>query len=293
MMHSRMLVTTAMVLACTSTANGSSLHISVREAGARPEHRLTFELRAGDGEILTAEIVYPSAFRFLGFPTGAAQIPVGAYELDLDFDGAPERRLPLLALGRDSAFIDLDGDGRFAGAVDPLLEWRGGAAFGLRLPNGGDADAGTTVIRFDARVTLVFFPGLLMNPPLAGRYQVHVRLWTVDPDTGGSSDGTGSAPSVTRVHFPLVIQGQALVPFRQLEIDLFDLRGDASGRHSFRVHGWFAARSGIRFGHEDVTVSLDWVSPGTNAPRRWFVQTIAGPSFEGRTFVGARTFQSH
>jgi hypothetical protein len=94
-------------LASAGAVRGSSmatetpaLELSSYQHGLSAAHRLTFDVAAGDREIYLARVEYP-AFTFLGFHAlGRSETTVGALEIDLDFDGTPERRDVLRSRGR-------------------------------------------------------------------------------------------------------------------------------------------------------------------------------------------------
>jgi hypothetical protein len=299
-------ILSVLMLSPAIPAAGPSLQLGSRRSGESPAHRLTLDIAAGEPEIYRITLAYPDGFRFNGFHAlGATNTRVGSYELDVNSDGAPERSYPLLSLSA-GAYIDLLADSTFNPAIDPVLHHSGAARFELRLPFGGDANRNTLVVPFGARVSMVLFPGLLVNPSLGGRYHVTAEVQTVDPDTDGASDGIGAEPAVSRLQVPVRIDGPAMVEFARLLIDKFDLKIDGHRRHRFIVHGRFVlgrSSDGLDLEKDNVMVALDWVrrpdcpffargcghghghgreAPPIEAPRRWFTQTIPGSAFDGR-----------
>lgn len=306
-MGARLTLIAILVTAPVAFGHGSTMKVTLQldsyRAGKRPAHHLTFDVRAGGPEIFLAVLEYPEAFRFNGFrPNGSAITPVGAYDLDLDFDGTPERSLPLLALDSASAYVDVFGDGIFSPATDPLFRHTGAARFELRLPLGGDASPETRVALFAARVTLSLSPGLVITPGLGGHYQVIADLTTVDPDTDGPDDGRGEAPVTSRFQVPIVIVGPSVVPFARLSVDTFDLKQDGQERSRFFVRGRYVPghwSNGFDFRTDNVTVTIDWLKPGPPRcmgrgcgrlfvdrhalpvePTRAFSQTVSGSAFD-------------
>jgi hypothetical protein len=154
----------------------------------------------------------------------------------------------------------------------------------LRLPAGGDANTDTRVAGFGARVTLVLFPQLIVNPAVGGDYPVVARFTTVDPDTNGPDDGAGTRPDTTQAALMVHIDGPMLVPFTALRIDTFAFkdppaRGSdyASQRDGFSAAGQYVvnrAGNGVNWRLDAVTISF-----------ASFSQTIPATAFVGNAKV--------
>ena len=256
-----------------SPQNDSFFALSTNAAGASAAHRFSFSLTAGDPELYSATVSYAAGFRLTGFNSqGPVGSPIGSYELDSNFDGVPERVMPIRSVSNTTAYIDVIADGRFTAELEPVLHGDGDATLRLRMPLGGDATADTRVSPIGARVTLALHAGVIVNPTLGGAYSVVARLTTVDPDTDGPDDGSGSAPATTRVSANVTIAGPLLVPFDRLTIDAFDLRDRKPTRDRFEVSGRFvlgAGSDGVDLRRDSVTISF-----------ASFSQTIPGSAFE-------------
>jgi hypothetical protein len=188
----------------------AALGLDSYQAGQSPAHRLRFDVASGELETYRVVVTYPDGFRFNGFDAlGPIHTHVGAYELDVNADGAPERTVPLRSLTPHSAYADVIADGRFSPDLEPVLRQAGGTEFHLRLPFGGDANPDTLVAPFGARLSLVLFPGLLANPDVGGVYTFSGELTSVDPDTDGVNDGANDAPLTFAVALPVQIEGPA------------------------------------------------------------------------------------
>ena len=171
------------------------LVLDSQEAGARPAHRLSFDVQSGELEVYRAVITYPDEFRFNGFDAlGPLNTPVGALLVDFNFDGVPEVTVPLRSLSSSSAYADIIADGRFTPDLEPVLGRAGRAELSLLLPFGGDANRDTLVVPRAARVSVVLFQGVLSNPDAGGTYTIRAELTSVDPDTDGADDGLNSSP---------------------------------------------------------------------------------------------------
>jgi hypothetical protein len=260
-----LLVSPAAFRASTSNvAPTAALQLSSNRSGESPAHRLTFDLQAGESEIYQARLTYPEEFRFRGFESlGPIDTAVGAYAIDVDFDGTPDSTRVLRALGPDSAYVDLFEDEAFDPAIEPLVTHTGGANFDLRLPFGGDANSATLVAPVSARVSLVLFEGLLVNPSLGGVYTITAHLGSVDPDTGGPDDDNGLPPTTRTFELAVSIDGPSLEQFAKLSIDKFDLKRHGANRDRLVVHGRYvlgAASDGLNLPEENITVSFDGFS---------------------------------
>lgn len=164
-------------------------------SGGSSEHELAVSVYPGELETYTARWGYPPEFGFAGFTAiGPIGSTVGGYSLDTDFDGVPEVERPLVSLGDDTAYVDLDGDGDPIG--NPLLV-RGagpGPQFYLVAPYGGDGNPLTLTVPAEVRITVGLMSGILLNPGAPGTYTVRIRLTSVDPDTDDMDDGAGISP---------------------------------------------------------------------------------------------------
>jgi hypothetical protein len=254
------------------------VRLDSHEAGQSPGHFLAFSVFRGELETYRAVVIYPDGFRFRGFDAlGPAGTAVGALTLDFDGDGAADQAVPLRSLTPASAYADVIPDGRFSPGLEPVLRHVDAAAFVLRLPFGGDADAGTLVARFDARVSLALFAGLIANPRVPGTYTVTAALVSVDPDTDGADDGAGAAPVTLAFETSVAIEAPPVVPFAALCIDKADIADDR-----FAVHGRYVpgpGSDGTRFPADAVTVTF-----------AGFQQAIPGAAFsalgQGVQFLG-------
>lgn len=268
------------------------LEIDSSESGARTGHRLRFRVRAGELETYRARIRYPGAFRFRGFSGHSSDdAVVGRYAVDRDLDDAPDVEADVRSLSATRAYVDLDGDGRFALGLEPALdvlldEIR------ITLPFGGDVDPTTLLAPADAAVTVTLAAGVLENPDEPGTYTVAGELVSVDPDTDDFDDGQGEPPLVFEVELPVEIEAGAhpgSVPFEDFGVRKAWVRtgprkpgpwarkvqkawvlqgqgkprpsahegGAAAGRGSFGVSGWQLPgrdSDGIDPGREGVVV---------------------------------------
>jgi hypothetical protein len=137
------------------------------------------------------EIVFalPAGFRFNGFDAlGPAGTQIATYSLVTQAISYPIR-----VLGHDMAFVDILQTGSYVAASDGLIAYDNGV-FRLTLPNGGDDLTLSVTAGFGQSVTFQLLAGILTNPATAGSYTVHADFTSVDPDSGGADDGTGTAP---------------------------------------------------------------------------------------------------
>ena len=254
------------------------LRFDSSQAGQSPAHRLSITVGMGELETYRAVVTYPDGFRFNGFNVlGPVNTPVGAYELDLNFDGTPERTVPLRSLTPHSAYADVIPDNRFNPDLEPVLTQVGRAGFVLLLPFGGDANPATRVAPFAARLSLVLFPGLLTNPDAGGVYTVSGALTSVDPDTDGADDGLGEPPLSVAVALDVRIEH---VPFTDFRIDVANLKLQDGPYDHFMVQGRYrldAASDGVDLPNETVTVTFDTFSQ--RIPGRLFSPTVDGFQF--------------
>ena len=160
-------------------------------AGAATSHQIGFSVPPASLETFSAVVTYPSEFVFAGFAPG----PVGALGLDLDLDGAVDAEVPVLGLGGDLAFADLDFDGAQLPGIEPTVTHSGTHVFSVALPRGGDRNPATLQSSVSFGMTLTLLPGILDNPPAPGAYLVEADFTSVDPDTDGADDAAGSAPA--------------------------------------------------------------------------------------------------
>jgi hypothetical protein len=181
-------------------------------AGGSSVHELAISIYAGGLETYTAAWGYPAEFGFAGFTAiGPVGSTVGWYRLDTDFDGEPEFERPLLSLGDDSAYVDLDDDGDAIG--NPMLVRIAGPGpqFSLVAPYGGDGDPGTLTVPVDARITIELMSGILVNPGSPGTYTVQIRLTSVDPDTDDMDDGAGASPLTLDGQLDVFLAGGSII----------------------------------------------------------------------------------
>jgi hypothetical protein len=181
-------------------------------AGGSSVHELAVSIYAGGLETYTAAWGYPAEFGFAGFTAiGPVGSTVGWYRLDTDFDGEPEFERPLLSLGDDSAYVDLDDDGDAIG--NPMLVRIAGPGpqFSLVAPYGGDGDPGTLTVPVDARITIELMSGILVNPGSPGTYTVQIRLTSVDPDTDDMDDGAGASPLTLDGQLDVFLAGGSII----------------------------------------------------------------------------------
>jgi hypothetical protein len=278
-----LLATVAFFAGEATPSGGVALELGSYQSGESSTHRLTFDIVSGELEPYRIALTYPS-FAFAGFAAlGPPGTPVGAYEVDANFDGTPDRVVPLRVATRDTAYVDVLADGEFSESLEPAIRHTGGGAFRLQFPFGGDANRETVVVPFGARVTLVLFGGLLVNPALGGRYVVVADLMSADPDTGGPDDGTGMPPQTARFETAVDIDGPLDAPFARLRIDHFDIKRQGHNRDRFTIRGQYlpgAASDGIALLRE--TVSLSFEGFHQVMPGQAFVATGGASRFTGR-----------
>jgi hypothetical protein len=172
-------------------------------AGAATSHQIGLTVGPNAYETFSATAVYPPEFAFAGFAPGT----VGRLQIDFDLDGADDVAVPVLGLGGDAAFADVDANG-LPGAFEPTVVHSGGHAFAVTLLEGGDANPRTLVTRAPLRLTLTLVPGVLANPPLAGVYALQLDATSVDPDTGDADDAAGDPPlALTRTEEVTIGEG--------------------------------------------------------------------------------------
>lgn len=158
-------------------------------AGAETSHQIGLTVGPDVYETFAATATYPPEFAFAGFAPG----PIGRLQIDFDRDGADDVAVPLIGLGGDAAFADVDQNG-LAGALEPSVVHSGGHLFEVSILRGGDANPRTLVTRSSLRLTLTLAAGVLQNPPLAGTYALQLDATSVDPDTGDADDAAGDPP---------------------------------------------------------------------------------------------------
>ena len=172
-------------------------------AGAPTSHQIGLTVGPNVYETFSATAVYPPEFAFAGFASGT----VGRLQIDFDLDGADDVAVPVIGLGGDAAFADVDGNG-LPGAFEPTVLHSGGHAFAVSLLQGGDANPRSLVTRAPLRLTLTLAPGVLDNPPLAGTYALQLDATSVDPDTGDADDAAGDPPlALTRTEEVTIGEG--------------------------------------------------------------------------------------
>lgn len=261
------------------------LELDTYQTGQSPEHRLVFDVFAGELETYRAVISYPGSFRFNGFDAlGPVNTPVGAYELDFTFDGVPDLTVALRSLGPDVAYADVIADEVFTPDFEPSLGRAGDTEFHLRLPFGGDADPDTIVASFGAQINLVLFAGALVNPETGGDYIVSAELISVDPDSDSADDGLGAPPLSLAFEFPVTIDGPPNAPFAQFTIDKADLKLQSGSGDRFMVHGRYTlspASDGLDLMIDTVTVMFGAFSQDIPGPQ--FQLTEDGYQFKSKT----------
>jgi hypothetical protein len=161
-------------------------------AGATTSHQVGFGVAPGLLETYAATVSYPPEFVFHGFAPG----PVGELAIDLDADGAGDFSVPVLGLGGDSAFADVNPDGLPNAGLDPQITHSGTHDFDVLIPRGGDLSLASLMSALPLRLTLTLLPGVLDNPPLPGSFALQAKLTSVDPDNDDADDGTGTDPLV-------------------------------------------------------------------------------------------------
>jgi hypothetical protein len=162
--------------------------------GESPGQQATFDITLDLLETYAAELTYPSGFTFNGFTAiGPPGTTVATYAFDVERDGRPELVLSVRSIDADTAYVDLDFD-RSPGVDEPTIKHTGQSTFRLVLPKGGDGRTDSIGARTDARRTVALAAGLLRNPATPGTYTLQGAFTSVDPDTGGPSDGQGESP---------------------------------------------------------------------------------------------------
>ena len=261
------------------------LELDTYQAAQSAEHRLIFDVFAGELETYRAVIHYPDGFRFNGFDAlGPDNTPVGAYELDLTFDGIPEVTVALRSLNRGAAYADIDEDQVFSLDLEPIFGHTGWADFELRLPFGGDANPQTLIAPFGAQISLVLFAGALANPETGGDYTVSAELTSVDPDNDSADDGLGAPPLNLAFELPVTIDGPSSTPFAEFTIDKADLKLQGGSSDRFMVHGHYtldSASDGLDLMADTVTVLFDAFSQ--DIPGQQFQLTEDGYQFKSKT----------
>jgi hypothetical protein len=234
-----------------------ALTLGSLRAGTSPMHRLSVEVLPGELETYRAILTYPRGFRFHGFDVlGPANTPIGAYEVDFNFDGVAEFGVPVRSLTPGSAYVDVLTDGVFSAGLEPVINVANGTEVQLHLPSGGDANSATRVVEHGARLSLTLFPGIMANPDVGGAYTVAGRLNSVDPDTDGADDGAGEPPQLARFAIELRI---AHVPFGEFEVLNAQVKLDGGTRDRFMVLGHRElgrTANGTNLATEDVTVTF-------------------------------------
>jgi hypothetical protein len=160
------------------------------QAGAETSHQIGLGVAANSLETFSGTVTYPPEFGFAGFGSG----PVGTLALDLDGDGAADAAVPLIGIGADLAFADLDFNGLQFPGVEPTVSHAGTHVFTLAMPAGGDRNLQTIASTAPVGLTLTLLPGVLQNPATPGAYQIEGDFTSVDPDTDGADDTAGDPP---------------------------------------------------------------------------------------------------
>jgi hypothetical protein len=170
-----------------------TLSSSVEEADAK--HTLSFDIQNGDLQTYQAVITYPGDFAFNGFlALGSAGTQIGSYSFTLT--SKTHTSFPIYSISNDQAYGDINLTGTYNSSVDPLIQHThtGDHVFTITAPNGGDGDPNSHTGQASAAVNSVVNSGIFTNPSTPGTYTVTGKFTSVDPDTGGATNGTGTAP---------------------------------------------------------------------------------------------------
>ena len=169
---------------------GTSFALGSYEVGAEASHQIGLQVAPNSLETFAATVVYPAEFDFAGFGSGR----VGTLAVDLDLDGAADAAVPLMGMGADLAFADLDFNGLQFPGVEPTVSHAGTHVFTLAMPLGGDRNVQSIASSAPLGLTLTLLPGVLRNPATPGAYLLEADFTSVDPDTDGADDSAGAAP---------------------------------------------------------------------------------------------------
>lgn len=159
---------------------------------------VTVDLAAGEPQVYEVLMTFPDNLRFDGFTSvGPPGSPIGSLGLDFDLDDVAENFVPIYSRSNTTGYADLTANGIFEFNREPHFEYVRTSTFRLLIPADPAADPETLIVPFDARATLrlrdVFVDsGLQIEPEQV----VTGQLITVDPDTNGYDDRTGTDPVV-------------------------------------------------------------------------------------------------
>ncbi|MEM9301041.1 MAG: hypothetical protein AAGE01_02965 [Pseudomonadota bacterium] len=179
-------------------------------AGAASAQTASCAIPEGAPQLLSATFAYPAGFSVSpdGF-LARGEAPAGRYIVDLDLDGAPTGEFPILASGRSSAWVDLDEDGG-QDFWEPEVfrsvgRGSGGPLLRINTQFGGDDNTLVNVANVGFRATIEIAAGIFFNPTIPGEYDVVATFQGVDPDTGGPSNGDGTAPTELTLEMPVEV----------------------------------------------------------------------------------------
>ena len=177
-----------------------SFSLGLGFTGMSTTHRLTFDVDPGHLQTFQGAVTYSSGFGFNGFTAlGPVDTQIGTYGFDFDKNDTVDFAIALRAASAGTAYADVNGDGH-QGVVDPTIQHvanvpgPGAHTFNLLLPAGGDAAPKIPRGSFAVRIHALLFAGILTNPASDGSYNVSGTFTSVDPDTGGASDGMNQMP---------------------------------------------------------------------------------------------------
>lgn len=132
---------------------------------------------------------------------------IGELFVDLDFDGEPEFTRDVRAKNDFLAYFDTDQNGVYDPEEDRTL------AYSRDAESRPIVTLTNPAFRLDhlteevsVRATIVLDSGLFANPPVSGTYRYLGTLTSVDPDTGGPDDGSGTAPLTREFSKEVVLQ---------------------------------------------------------------------------------------
>jgi len=224
------------------------------KVGDSPEQKLSIDISAGSPQIYQVAVDYPAEFRFRGFNAiGPEGSEIGALTVDANGDGSADLTTPLKSLGAYRAYADQNGDGRFSPGFESVVEYRPGSDFLVTLPFGGDSDPTSNISSFSGKLGLTLKAGLIVNPPNADSYTIHVDVTPVDPDTGGPSNNGGSAPLAEQAAIQSDI---GIKPFSQFLASQVRIKKQGAVILLKGHYDLAADSNGVDFAQEAVTVSF-------------------------------------
>lgn len=210
-----------------SVEDGFSLDVDTSTPGASPA--LVFEMfipgsSPANQILLTRQVVItlPASFGFLGF--GAPGASAGSWDFDFSnpgngaFDpiaGLFDYRIPHLAVDANNAYADTRLNDAYDAGIDSTavhsLGGGGAHVFTISLPSGGTNNngAGGNCSYFDTDTRFTLPAGIVTLPSSPGTYDVAIVATSVDPDTGDTDDGQGTAPSIYQRTVPVTVPAPA------------------------------------------------------------------------------------